>query len=189
MCLLSFCTDFLLPNKLCSSFTKPLLIPTAISMITETPSPHLDVFPALPKTIDVTTASLKAFLTSPATLISATNHSAIHSVSMFAITNHPFHVSMPHLFIRFWSLIWQGLKLISKFWKNYASQKSGGSIKNKFILSHFMYFFTPHSTSKLKSNKLCFIHVKFMSTTLNFKGQISTLMWLAQTLHKNKWGK
>ena len=117
MCLFSFCTDFLLPNKLCSSFTKPLLIPTAISMITETPSPHLDVFPALPKTIDVTTASLKAFLTSPATFISATNHSAIHSVSMFAITNHPFHVSMPHLFIRFWSLIWQGLKLISKFWK------------------------------------------------------------------------
>ncbi|KAI4529743.1 hypothetical protein MG293_020421 [Ovis ammon polii] len=50
------------------------------SMITEIPSPHLDVFPALPKTIDMTTASLTAFLTSPAMLISATNHSAIHSV-------------------------------------------------------------------------------------------------------------
>ncbi|KAI4556873.1 hypothetical protein MJG53_018827 [Ovis ammon polii x Ovis aries] len=50
------------------------------SMITEIPSPHLDVFPALPKTIDMTTASLRAFLTSPAMLISGTNHSAIHSI-------------------------------------------------------------------------------------------------------------
>ena len=118
MCLLSFCTDFLLPNKLCSSFTKPLLIPTATSMSTEIPSPHLDVFPALPKTIDVMTASLKAFLTSPATLISATNHSAIHSVSMFAITNHPFmclcHIfslASGLLFDRAWSLFQNSEKL------------------------------------------------------------------------------
>ncbi|MXQ94520.1 hypothetical protein E5288_WYG021604 [Bos mutus] len=69
----------------------------AISMITETPSPHLDVFPALPKTIDVTTASLKAFLTSPATLISATNHSAIHSVNSLILCEKSAPVSTPNL--------------------------------------------------------------------------------------------
>lgn len=55
--------------------------------------------------------------------------------------------------------------------------------------AHFMYIFILHSTSKLERNKLCFIHIKFMSSALNFKGQISTLIWLATTPHKNKWSK
>lgn len=98
MCLFSFCTDFLLPNKLCSSFTKIPAYSHSHIYDHRAPSPYLDVFPALPKTIYTTTASLKAFLTSPATLISATTYCSIRSISMFAITNHPLYVSMPHLF-------------------------------------------------------------------------------------------
>lgn len=49
-----------------------------------------------------------------------------------------------------------------------------------------MYFFILHSTSELEGNEMCFVHTKFMRNIPNFKGQISTLIWLAKTPHKNK---